>query len=267
MNRAALGRRAHAALLLGLLLAMLAVPAFALAQSQTDLAGAINKAGRQRMLTQRVVKLYVQLGMDVATGQARIQLDESLALMAGQMADLESLARTPAARDALQRLQRARPELHALAQAKPTRAGALRLDAAAEEMLAAADRLAAQLEYGEPLGRLVNVSGRQRMMSQRLAKLYMLRAWGVALPRLATQIEASQEEFAAGLGRLLRAGENTAEIDRELYAVAVQWEWFKSALALEGIASYSLVVADASESMLRSLERVVDLYQRAAAPH
>jgi hypothetical protein len=63
----------------------------------------------------------------------------------------------------------------------------------------------------------------------------------------------------------MRARENTAEIDRELFAIAIQWEWFRSALALEGVGSYGLVVADASENILRSLERVVDLYEKAGA--
>ena len=93
----------------------------------------------------------------------------------------------------------------------------------------------------------------------------MLRAWGLEPPGLAAEMESAQAEFTTALGRLMRARENTAEIDRELYAVAVQWEWFRSALAFEGVASYSLVVADASENILRSLERVVALYERAGA--
>jgi hypothetical protein len=221
-------------------------------------------AGRQRMLTQRIVKLYCQAGMGVATELSQRQLAESVALFGQQLDELERFARTAAPREAVARLRSDWPEARSLALAPPTREGALRLQAVAERLLAAAHDLTTQLEAGSALGWLVNLSGRQRMVSQRLAKLYMMRAWGLELAGHAAQIESAQGEFALALSQLMRAGENTAEIDRELFAIGVQWEWFGSAIALEGVASYALVVADVSENMLRSLERVVSLYERAA---
>lgn len=247
-----------------LLLALVAGGIPARAQSLADAATAVNMAGRQRMLSQRIVRLHVQVGMGVAPEAARVQLDESLARLALQTIELGPSATAPGSREALARLQSARPLLHSLALAAPTREGARHLDEAAEEVLRAADELTSRLEPEAKLGALVNVAGRQRMLSQRLGKLYMLRAWGVAVPDLARKSSEAQAEFEAALGKLLREGGNTAEIDRELYAIAVQWEWFKTALALQEVASYSLVVADASESMLRSLERVVTLYERAS---
>lgn len=68
----------------------------ALAQSDpAGLARAINQAGRQRMLSQRIVKLYCQLVMNVAPGTSRSELAESIALFERQLGDLEASARTP----------------------------------------------------------------------------------------------------------------------------------------------------------------------------
>lgn len=253
-------RRLRAGLAAALLGAACAVGA------ATDFGAAIDTAGRQRMLTQRIVKAYCQLGLRVTPEVSRAQLTDAVQRFDSQLDELDRAAPDAATRDAVARLRERFAGLRATALGVVSRDGARDLAARSEDVLQAAQQVTMLLERsaGTAQARLVNLSGRQRMLSQRLAKLYMLRAWQVELPTLRDDLDASRREFETGLASLRAARENTHDISRELDAVALQWEWFKTALALQGSESYVFVVGDASESILNSMSLVTAKYAELA---
>jgi hypothetical protein len=243
------------------LLACCASLAQAAPLAPTDL---IDLAGRQRMLSQRIVKAYAQVGIGVMTAQSQQILTASLDRFARQLEELRAAPAPADQRATLAAIERIWPRLQRLSTAAVDRRNAPQLQADADELQRLSHRLVNLIEQENGLvaGRLVNLAGRQRMLTQRLAKAYMLRVWQVDAGDLAQETEKARIEFAAALELLAAAPENTAAIERELAALAVQWQWFQSALEMEGAHSYRLLVADASEAILGSLERLVALYAR-----
>jgi hypothetical protein len=244
-----------------LLLVFCAYAAEAMPLTSADL---VNISGRQRMLSQRMVKAYAQIGAQVLPDESHRILGESIEQFGAQLELLRPVIQKPDQKALMADIERVWHQVRRIASAPVLRQSAPGLQRHANELEALCHRLAGLVERdsGLAIGRLVNLSGRQRMLTQRLAKAYMLSAWKIESPQLGRELESSRQEFSAALLMLAEAPENTPEIRNELASIESQWNWFQAALELEGADSYRLLVADSSESILSSLERLVSLYTR-----
>ncbi len=242
--------------------------ALPLAQAQVlDLSDAINKAGRQRMLSQRMGKAWLALLQNVEKTSAQVVLDKSMALFDRQLVELKAFAPNAELQTTYGALETAWLDYKAALVGKaPLREAApalLQLDA---KVLALAHQGTVQYEaaLAKPVGKLVNIAGRQRMLSQRMAKFYLASALPVDAKFAVAEITKARAEFTGAMETLRNAPEATPRIKDELTLADGQWVFFDAALQrLEAGAQRAKPMAEvfiASENLLSVMDRVTGFY-------
>jgi nitrate/nitrite-specific signal transduction histidine kinase len=232
----------------------------------SDLNDAINKAGRQRMLSQRMGKAYLALVQDVETVLAHQVLEKSMAVFDRQLVELKSYAPGGEVRDTYVALEGAWSDYKAmLVGSAPSRAGAAAVLGGAARVLALAHKGTVQFEAisSKPVGKLVNIAGRQRMLSQRMAKSYLAVVLPVDAAAARQDIAAARSEFVAALQVLRSAPEATTKIREQLELGDAQWLLFDHALQKTAPAGSSKPLSDvfiASENLLQVMDRITGLY-------
>lgn len=220
------------------------------------IAEAINRAGQQRMLSQRLVKLYALACSRTESAAVSGLMRESVARIEDNLAALEAGLSGATYGDLIASARGGWHALRPLLQAEP-RAGDLgRLDALAEAVLAQADALVLALESSGLAARVgvINTAGRQRMLSQRMAKLALLQAGEGALADTAAA-------FEQGLALLREAPLSTPEIRDILDRGAGAWQQLRTAAPKAGQAAGRVQLAAASEELLELFDGLTASYQ------
>ena len=230
---------------------------------------AINKAGRQRMLSQRMAKAWLAMGQGVHTQHAEGILQESVALFDRQLVELKAYAPSPDIRTTYATLEPVwsdyKTALIGSAPDKRRVSPLLDLDA---KLLKLAQLGTVQLEThsGKAVGNLVNLAGRQRMLSQRSAKLYLCQAWGTATPSSATELKTARQEFSQALRTLMGSPQVTSAIKDQLSLAEQQWIFFDNALGrlndVGGSTQHANDVFATSENILKVMDKVTGMFSQ-----
>jgi len=229
----------------------------------TSLATAINKAGRQRMLTQSMVKDYCLIGEEVNKEQAIGRLQQAIALFDLQLAELKAFAPTEESHDALIRVENLWQPFKAIVLAPTHREKIPALMSADDELLAATHKAVLLLQdiSGSSQDRLVNIAGRQRMLAQRLAKLYMLRAWGFDNAQVRSDMEQARIEFKGALTELENAQQNSLDVTNALAEARRQWNLFEHGLNRNSKELIPLIVSMSSDKLLVTMNEITGMYE------
>jgi AmiR/NasT family two-component response regulator len=229
-----------------------------------EAAEAVNRAGQLRMLSQRIVKSLALVQLAVERGAAEAQLAESVERASANVDRLASLVLGDAALPLRQDTASAWQALEALIRSGAT-VDLAAADGLAGQLLERAEQLTDALQQlsGRRSLQVVNLAGRQRMLSQRVAKQSLLAGClvGPAGEAAAAGALASVAEFDAALTQLERSPLAGDDIRATLAVARGQWQRL-----LEGVRGASardgrVTLARESEALLQSFEHLTSLYE------
>jgi predicted XRE-type DNA-binding protein len=237
-----------------------------------DLSDAINKAGRQRMLSQRMGKCWFATLMQVESPQISSIMDRSMALFDRQLVELKAFASNNELRATYAELEQAWSEYKgALVGQTPAKANAQRVIELGSRVLSLANKGTGQYEAlaTRPTGKLVNMAGRQRMLSQRMAKYYLAASLPVQSELARSEVSKARTEFLSAMQTLKNAPEATAKIKEEITLAETQWVFFNQSLqrleSNQANAKNHSDVFATSETILVTMDRVTGFYAAQSA--
>ena len=240
------------------------------AQAQMGLSGAINYAGWFRALSQRMAKAYCQQYLQVLPAAAVDVMGVARKMVqtgSGELARGMQSGQWPA--EVGRQLAEVQKQFSLLNQMTSAPATTTALVAAASEqadrtlLIAQAVTEAIEKLAQAPSARLVNLAGRQRMLSQRLAKNYFLSAAKVDSKVVQAQLASDAADFRQALQTLKAAPVSTSSIRNELELADSQWLFFESALRRPADDAGLNAVATTSERLLGVMDKLTGLYDAA----
>jgi len=190
---------------------------------------AVDIAGKQRMFTQRMLNDYAMVGMGNTFGKPGEDLKKISADFQDHMESLAAYTKSDEVKKSIEKVEVLWTPLKQTLSETPSKEKVEKLQVDLDALLKAADdttKLFAR-ESGKASGETVNKAGRQRMLSQRMASLYMLKVWEVDDPQFKTKLDDAMKLFKTSLAELEKSSLNTDEIKTLLAKVKRSFMFFE----------------------------------------
>ncbi|MDD0845110.1 type IV pili methyl-accepting chemotaxis transducer N-terminal domain-containing protein [Pseudomonas sp. Gutcm_11s] len=232
------------------------------ASAQLSAGEAMNMTGLQRSLVQRMAKNYLMIGADVRVDSASRQLQESVTQFDNAYQALSAYAPTPEIKSKLAEVGQTWETFRPQVTAKPDQAQAAAMLANSESLLKQSqeltDLMAAQVGA---MGNVVNRSGWARVQSQRIAMLYMAKAWQVQAPDLDSKLDTAVADFDGILKEFEAKPAANEQIATSLRRVRANWAFTLKGIDLHATSAFvptSITVS--TDSLFRHMNELTRLY-------
>lgn len=232
-----------------------------------DAAATLNKAIRQPMLAERITKSFSLIGQNVLETRSRRQMEDSLREFGTALKELRAAAPTPEIKENYELLAQLFDEYRSI-QTKPVNIdNAKELAEQNEELVWISQKGAMLIQTYTKSARsdLISTAGDARTLTQRIAKLYLFRSWGVRDNVIVKDLKTALADYRTAINKLLASPENTDQIKSELALAETQWSFLQQAMdrlnANQTSKTELEFVSKSCDNILEVMERVTKLYE------
>ena len=181
---------------IGVILAVLLVSSLE-AMEIKSIEEAVNIAGKQRMFTQKMLKDYGMIGIGVSFGNPQDDLKETMKEFSLHLKLLENFIKGTKIEKVLKKEEDNWKNVKRMLLSKPSKENAIKLKERLDQLLKMSNDITEMFteKTGEQKGTIINIAGRQRMLSQKMASLYMLKVWGIENEGINQELQDSMKLF------------------------------------------------------------------------
>ena len=222
----------------------------------------IDIAGKQRMLSQRIAKDYLYAGEKIAPAKANKQLKESLAELLSAHKILVMSINDPDINNLLAFVEMSTEDFETTAKEEFTIDNAQLVIDLSESMLEGSQYVVDSLKETVKIkeSQIVGQAGKQRMLSQRIAKYYIAYQAGIKDKNTIDQMKAAVQAFTESHEALMANPANTPEINKKLNQIDRLWKIvYKFYLNIEK-GGLPLIVFNTTDNITKKMNTVTGLY-------
>jgi hypothetical protein len=244
-----------------LFLALNSASAFAEIKSLDE---AINIAGKQRTLTQQMLKNYSLIAMKVRERKAKQELTQDTLLFDAQLVALNQFVKDPFAQQQLSKINEFWQEVKVIYAFDTNQMQLLKLNTTTDNLFNACEQLSGVLLKGSSNGKgaLLNAANVEQMLIQKIQALYALKAAGVETP-YQNAYQKTVSEFEQNLDVLSQYSGNSIKMRSQLTRVGKHFKRFTATVTSNTGGNYSLaIVSAAAEKISLELAEIISAYQQ-----
>lgn len=237
------------------------------APAKFDAAATLNKAIRQPMLAERITKSFTLIGQNVLETRSRRQMEDSLREFDVALKDLRAASPTPEIKENYDLLAQLFDEYRSIKSKPVNLENAKELAEQNEELVWISQKGAMLIQAHTKSVRsdLITTAGDARTLTQRIAKLYLFRSWGVRDNVIVKDLKTALADYRTAVNKLLASPENSDAVKSELALAETQWSFLQQAMERLNANQTSKTelefVSKSCDNILEVMERVTKLYE------